>query len=211
MSFVGWTIHMQPWRVLKRQTKRDSSRQQLLHQIMSPSSNSISFSVFNLVLKTTSLQLFSFLTLFETSIVVTSRWPIAEGSSNARFWPRKMGRRWLPSTQRKTLEGRSAWLGGHRRRKTATRGKRVSFAFFTSLAVWLAFFSRARCHTTSGKWEVFLGNWLGTSSISRRNCHHERHRFLRLRCDQRRRIRGIHLERKIPTPKLDLQNFRTPC
>lgn len=72
-------------------------------------------------------------------------------------------------------------------------------------------FLLARCHTASGKWEVFLGNWLGTSLISRRNCHHERHRFLRLRCDQRRRIRGIHLERKIPTPKLDLQNFRTPC
>ena len=58
---------------------------------------------------------------------------------------------------------------------------------------------------------------------SRRNCrYHERHKFLCLRCDQRRRIRGIHLETKIPkaceklcvffcvSPKLDLQNFRTP-
>lgn len=154
---MGWTIHMQPWRVLKRQTKRDSSRQELLHQIMSPSSNLISFSVFNLVLKTTSLQLFSFLKLFETSIVVTSRWPIAEGSSNARFWPRKMGRRWLPSTQTEDMAGRSAWLGGHRRRKTATRGKRVSFAFFTSLAVWLAWFFVGKMPHCQWKMGSFLG------------------------------------------------------
>lgn len=98
---MGWKIRMQPWRVLKRQTKRDS----LINLVL----NSISFSVFNLVLKTTSLQLFSFLKLLETSIMVTSGWPIAEGSSNARFWPRKMGRRWLPSTQRKTLDGRHSW------------------------------------------------------------------------------------------------------
>ena len=153
---MGWTIHMQPWRVLKRQTKRDSSRQELLHQIMSPSSNLISFSV----------QLFSFSKLFETSIVVTSRWPIAEGSSNARFWPRKMGRRWLPSTQTEDMAGRSAWLGGHRRRKTATRGKRVSFAFFTSLAVWHAFFSRARCHTASGTGLGPVPSQDGTATMS---------------------------------------------
>ena len=58
MRFMGWTIHVQSWRVLKRQTIRDSLRQ-LLHQ-MSPSLNPISFSLFNLVLKTTSQQLFSF-------------------------------------------------------------------------------------------------------------------------------------------------------